>query len=220
MILKRLADEVQTQVSHELLATADGTEPLTDYELDFSRPVPLEPLDEALNAFAGRDLRPADDAAMAVAVRAALPLSAREAADRNLWWWLTLRRYPKIVRRRWAKSGDDNSLSRERMLGQVNRNALARLWWGAEMVGSLPDPDAYTRLMFKNQDLFEAIIGRSLGRYPEALGVILDELSPLHGKPAREIVRDLRFLLSTLVLEAITTDDLRGELQQFKAVAP
>lgn len=218
-MLKRLADEAQTQISHELLATADGSEPLTDYELDFGRHVPLESLDEALNVFAGRDLRPADDVAMAIAVRKALPLSAREAADRNLWWWLTLRRYPEIVRRRWTKTGDDKFLSRERMLGQVNRNALARLWWGAEMVRSLPDPEAYTRLMFKNQDLFEAIIGRSLGRYPEALEVILNELSPLHGKSAREIVRDLRFLLSTLVLEALSADALRRELQQLKATA-
>jgi len=105
------------------------------------------------------------------------------------------------------------------MLGQVNRNALARLWWGAEMVSSLTDPTAYTRLMFKNQDLFEAIIGRSLGRFPEALQIILEELSPLPGKPAREIVRDVRFLLSTLVLEAITADALRAELYQLKAVA-
>src|SRR5262249_10771076 len=161
---------------HELLATADGTEQLSDYELDFARPVSLEALDSAMSAFTGRELRPADDAEMAIAVRAALPLSAREAADRNLWWWLTLRRYPILVRPRWGKGadGDVASLSRERMLGQVNRNALARLWWGSEMVRSLPDPDTYTRLMFKNQDLFEAIIGRSLGRYPEALGVILD----------------------------------------------
>lgn len=219
MNLRRLADEAQTQISHDLLVTADGTEPLADYELEFGRPVPLEALDEAMNAFAGRDLRPGDDAAMAIAVRAALPLSGREAADRNLWWWLTVRRYPRIVRCRWGKIDEDNiaSLSRERMLGQVNRNALARLWWGAEMVRSLPDPELYTRLMFKNQDLFEAIIGRSLGRYPEALGVILDELSSLHGKPAREIVRDFRFLLSTLVLEAISSDALRAELQQLKA---
>lgn len=219
MIVKRLADEVQTQISHELLATADGTEPLSDYEVDFVRPVPLEPLDQSMNAFAGRDLRASDDAAMAIAVRAALPLSAREAADRNLWWWLTLRRYPTIVRRRWLKAADDDSpsLSRERMLGQVNRNAFARLWWGAEMVRSLPNSEGYTRLMFKNQDLFEAIIGRRLGRYPEALRVILDELSPLQGKPAREIVRDLRFLLSTLVLEAMSAEALRGELHHLKA---
>jgi hypothetical protein len=84
------------------------------------------------------------------------------------------------------------------------------------MVQTLPNPPEYTQLMFKNQDLFEAVIGRSLGRYPLALQVILDELSPLQGKEARELVRDLRFLLSTLVLEALSPEDLRKELRQLR----
>lgn len=222
MNLRRLADEAQTQIGHELLGTADGTEPLADYELDFARAVDVDALDAAMKPFAGRDLQPSDDAAMAIAVHAALPLTAREATDRNIWWWLSLRRYPLIVRKRWAKSGAGGTsiVARERMLGQVNRNAFARLWWGAEMVRSERDPAAYTRLMFKNQDLFEAIIGRSLGRNPEALQVILDDLSVLPGKDAREIVRDLRFLLSTLVLEAMTADALRVELKQLRLARP
>jgi hypothetical protein len=220
--LKRLADEAQTQIGEDLLATADGTEPLADYELDFARAIDLGPLDEALKPFIGRDLQPADDAAMAIAVHASLPVTAREATDRNLWWWLSLRRYPIVVRKRWEKSGADgiSSVARERMLGQVNRNAFARLWWGAEMVRSTPDPVAYTRLMFRNQDLFEAVIGRSLGRNPQALQVILDDLSVLPGKDAREILRDLRFLLSTLVLEAMAADALRAELKQLKLARP
>lgn len=218
MNLKRLADEVQTQVTHDLLVTADGSESLGDFELDFDRAVNIRALDEAMDTFRGRDLRPADDAPMALAVRTALPLTAREAAERNVWWWLTLRRHPEIVRRRWTKKSEsgDATFSRERMLGQVNRNAFARLWWGAEMVQTLPNPSEYTQLMFKNQDLFEAVIGRSLGRYPLALQVILDELSPLQGKEARELVRDLRFLLSTLVLEALSPEDLRKELRQLR----
>jgi hypothetical protein len=219
MNLKRLADEVQTQIGEDVLSTIDGTEPFGDYEMEFPRSVSIAPLDDALSAFAGRDLQPGDDSSMAIAVHDGLALTPREATDRNLWWWLSMRRYPLIVRKRWQSSASDGTetVTRERMLGPTNRNAFARLWWGAEMTQSTRDPGAYTRLMFKNQDLFEAIIGRSLGRNPEALEIILDELSGIAGKDAREIVRDLRFLLSTLVLEAMSADALRAELKELKA---
>lgn len=220
MNLKRIADEVQMQIGEDVLATIDGTEAWGDYELDFPRVISMDTLNDAMKHFEGRALQPSDDAAMAVAVHDALPLTPREATDRNLWWWLSLRRYPLVVRQRWGKTDAKGTVNvaRERLLGQVNRNAVARLWWGAEMTQSTRDPAAYTRLMFKNQDLFEAIIGRSLGRNPEALETILDELSGIPGKDAREIVRGLRFLLSTLVLEAMTADALRSELKEFKTV--
>lgn len=214
MILKRLVNEVHLKIDDDLLARLDGTEDFGDYEVDFERTVGLEALGDALGSFGGRDLSASDDAAMAIAVRSSLPLSAREAADRNIWWWVSVRRYPMLVQSRWrVERNGELRVTRERMLGQINRNAFARLWWGAEMVSGLDDPDAYTRLLFRNQDLFEAVIGRRLGRHPEALGVILQELAPLGGRTAREIVRDLRFLLSTLVLEAMSPDDLRKELQ-------
>ena len=100
------------------------------------------------------------------------------------------------------------------MFGQVNRNALARLWWGAELVQPCGQPAKYVGLLFKNQDLFEAVIGRSLARYPDALGAILEELSSLKGVRARETVRNFRFLLSTLVLEALDKESLRSELKR------
>ena len=212
-MLKRLADEVRYHVNNEVFVTATGTEALEEYELEFARAIDLTALDDALRPFLGKDLHPGDDAAMAIVTRAALPLSPREAADRNLWWWLCLRRYPTIVQRRWVGIGEASSaMTSARMFGQVNRNAFARLWWGAELTKDLPRPDHYTSLLFKNQDLFEAVIGRSLGRYPLALAVILDELAGLKGKDAREIVRDFRFLLSTLVLEAMSTNEVRAEL--------
>ncbi len=219
MNLRRLGDEVQSRVSVDLLATADGSEPLGDFEVEVEPATDLLALDGALRPYTARELRPADDGEMALAVRDALGISARQAADRNVWWWLALRRYPGIVRSRWERGDGDggHTLSAERMLGQVNRNAFARLWWGAEMVRTLGDPAGYTKMLFGNQDLFEAVIGRSLARYPPALQVILEELSPLPGKTARELVRDLQFLLSTLVLEAVAPNDLREELKRLRS---
>ncbi len=209
-VLKRFSDEIRLQVGSEALSTLDGTEDFRDYELDLSREISLTELDKTLAAFQDRILQSADDAAMAVTIRESLQLSPREAADRNTWWWLTLSRYPKIVRERWASGG---VVSSDRMIGPVNRNAFARLWWGAELVRTCIPRDKYTKLIFKNQDLFEAVIGRSLARYPDALKVLLDELAPLGGLEARETVRDFRFLLSTLVLEGLDEDAVRRELK-------
>jgi hypothetical protein len=189
--LKLFAAEVSAVLSDEDLPAIDGGEALGDYELDFERTVELGDLEQALKPFQGRELSSVDDGEMAIAVRSHLPLTAREASDRHLWWWLNLRLGPRLVRARWVKDGAPPTISRARVLGPVNRNALARLWWGAQMVRELDDADRYTRLMFANQDLFEAVIGRSLGRYPEVLAVILDALSSLSGLQARETVRDL-----------------------------
>jgi hypothetical protein len=216
MILRKLVPEVAGKLASEDLAKLDGSESLADYEADIDREMSIDDFEAAMADFRGRDLTSVDDAEMAVAVRRSLPLTPREAADKHLWWWLTVRRVPEIVKARWA-DGEPPQLKTERMLGPMNRNALARLWWGAQMVQSLPDPDKYTGMMFRNQDLFEAVIGRSLGRYPEALQVILEELSPFNGERARMIVRDLRFLLSTLVLEALTPSLLRGEVRRLVA---
>ena len=217
MILRRLVPEVASALASEDLASIDGKESLGDYEVDWDRTLALDDFAAAMTDFRGRTLDSTDDAAMAIAVRKSLALTPREATDKRIWWWLTVRDVPEIVRARWA-TGEPLRLSAERMLGPLNRNALARLWWGAQMVQQLDDEDKYTRMMFRNQDLFEAVIGRSLGRYPQALQVILDELSPLNGERAREVVRDLRFLLSTLVLEALPPDLLRFEIRRLSSI--
>lgn len=74
-----------------------------------------------------------------------------------------------VALRRWLFHGD----SRVRA---SSRNGLARLWWGAHLTRApwelddffLPlkskDPYAYTHLLFEYQDVYEGLMGRSLGR--------------------------------------------------------
>lgn len=218
-MLTRLSREVVRLADTEfLIGLEPGSDDLKDYEEAFDREVPLEALDAAMAGWrrqvkSGNHLEAEHDGRMAMNVRTALPLTPAEASDETLWWWLSLVRYPDIALARWRKSSESGLQAR--MLGTCGRNAFARLWWGAELVRGL---DGLVQQLFKNQDLFEAVIGRKLGRLPEALEVILDRLSGKPGKPARETVRDLQQLLSVLVLETLDKADLGRQIDELYAL--
>ena len=202
-----------------------GLEPfsdsLRDYQGDFSREVSLERLDAVMGAWrdhlrSGRRIGPEDDGRMAAEVRSALPLTPGEASDETVWWWISLVGYPDIALARWNQTA--SSGLRDRMLGTCGRNAFARLWWGAELVRGR---EPLVQQLFRNQDLFEAIIGRKLGRLPEALEVILARLSNKPGRLARETVRDLQQVLSILVLEALDRTELDAQVERlWMALSP
>jgi len=210
MKLARLAHEVSRLADTDFLI---GLEPrsttLLDYQLEYPREVPLEELDAIMSKWRGRPLGPENDSRMAAGVRKALPLSPAEAADETLWWWLSMVSYPDVALARWNR-GAEGGL-RERMLGTCGRNAFARLWWGAELVRGR---DPLVDQVFRNQDLFEAVIGRKLGRLPEALEVVLDRLGDKPGRPARETLRDLQQVLSVVVLEALSKAELGVQIDE------
>src|SRR3712207_5044930 len=62
-------------------------------------------------------------------LHSALRLTRAEAGDRGLWHWLALR-YRSYVEYRWT---GDGGVNRDRWFGPVHKQALARLWWGAEL---------------------------------------------------------------------------------------
>ena len=215
MNLATLAREVVRLADTDFLV---GLEPrsntLLDYQLEFPREIPIEELDAVMAKWgghlrSGHHLGPEHDGRMASDVRKSLPLSPAEAADEAVWWWLSLVRYPDVALARWNQ-GAQSGL-RERMLGTCGRNAFARLWWGAELVRSR---DQLVEQLFRNQDLFEAVIGRKLGRLPDALEVILERLGNKPGKAARETLRDLQQVLSVVVLEALDGAELGAQIQQ------
>lgn len=65
----------------------------------------------------------------------ALRLTRREAGDWRMWTWLAVCRYPEYVVARWpsVKDGLPSPTNRDRFDGAVNKQAFARLWWGAEL---------------------------------------------------------------------------------------
>ena len=216
MKLMCLASEVQHLANDAFLTSVMAHAPeLRDYELPFARVVDLTALQAGLSAFVGRRLGSDCDAQMADVVRANLPLTPAEASDRAPWWWLAISAFPELTRARWAKETEaEMRITPARMLGTVGRNMFARLWWAGELVRTLPAEGQYLEKILASQDLFEAAIGRRLARNPEALAVLLDELSDVPGEAARLTIRDLRLVLSTLVLEALPADELRGHVRR------
>jgi hypothetical protein len=210
MRLARLSREVvRLAETRFLVGLRPGSDVLKDYEAEFAREVPLDDLDAAMGPLRGRSLQAEHDGRMAVEVRKALPLTPAEASDQTVWWWLSLVRYPDIALKRWNNGGQSGL--RERMLGTCGRNAFARLWWGAELVRGR---DGLVEQVFKNQDLFEAVIGRKLGRLPDALEAILERLGDKPGRPARETLRDLQQVLSVVVLEALDKSEVASRIDE------
>jgi len=70
---------------------------------------------------------------LAPRLHAALRIPRRLAADRGFWAWLAIDHFAGFVHLRWRPS-DGTPTSAWRFTGEVLRNGVARLWWGAEMV--------------------------------------------------------------------------------------
>ncbi|MGY1669424.1 DUF6339 family protein [Geodermatophilus sp. SYSU D00710] len=129
---------------------------------------------------------------LAPRLHAALRLTRSEAGDRGLWHWLALR-YRGYVTYRWTGA---EGVARERWFGAINKQALARLWWGAEL---FRDGEDYSpvEFLFIRQDMPNSYLHRPLVRCrPLALGMI-DQLQEVGGDdPKASQVNDLARVLN------------------------
>lgn len=110
------------------------------------------------------------DAWLAPRLHASLRLTRREASQRGIWWHLAgvdLRNY---VLWRWA--GEDRHVAQDRWAGPIHKQAIARLWWGAELLRNGADYSSVDDF-FSNQDLPNSYLHRPFMRMrPIALGVL------------------------------------------------
>ena len=77
------------------------------------------------------------DAWLAPRLHAGLRLSRRAAADTGMWAWLASGVARSYIEWRWPRS--DESTWWRYTSGDLLRNGLSRLWWGAEITRSGPD---------------------------------------------------------------------------------
>lgn len=137
--LKALGPGVRGLVASESFRT--GMEPHVEAdafleELGIERPISLEPLraviDAAMEKFPNPDK---SDAWLAPRVHATLRLTRREAADKRIWNYLAIAAFPDYVRWRWYKNEEtpDKPVPLDRFMGEDSKNAIARLWWAAEL---------------------------------------------------------------------------------------
>lgn len=78
---------------------------------------------------------------LAVRLHNGLRIPQRVAGDRGFWAWLAVEAGQDYVTRRWLGKNEDDpeTVTMYRYTGSLLRNALSRLWWGAEMVRDGPD---------------------------------------------------------------------------------
>ena len=172
------------------------------------------------------------DGALAIRLHELLPVPRSLAGDHRLWTWLGACRYPEFVAHRWRNNG---KTAMERYSGPSIRQAFARLWWMVEMTKQCKDgvPDySITRQLLDVpafQDFQEALFGRKCSRYELVLVAAVDclsdrklparnSISVSYEKLRREVLKEFVCLLSTLVLESMSEDELRKELTQIKDV--
>lgn len=113
--------------------------------------------------------RPKSDQWLAPRVHAALRLTRAQGADKGLWHWLAATAANDYVTWRWGSSG---SVQSDRWYGPIHKQALARLWWGAEMFRDGANYESAERA-FIYQDLINSFLHRPLVRSRSfALGLL------------------------------------------------
>lgn len=170
--LRALDSEVQKLVIEHSFRKTVGVSIEADpfiMEIESGRVVPLEPLATVIAEAMRSNVSPNEsDQWLGPRVHATLRLSRREAADKRIWNYLTVVEFAEYVRWRWRDSEDpEDVVPVDRFLGEDSKNALARLWWAAELTRNGADYSATVKAL-------------SISRF----GISWQHLDALHHRPA------------------------------------
>lgn len=165
------------------------------------------------------DRPPAEsDSVAALAVHSSLDISRRDASDADLWTFLNVTAAWPYVAWRWSRSG---AVSRERVSGGLDRSALARLWWMAELVQGENKADKSQRLetLLSKQDLAVSIYERPrLIRRPglpeQLIRVVGDMARPWNESRFRGFARSCRSFFGVRITAAYSRDELEYEVEE------
>ena len=218
--IKRIKDHVPLALDVEYLAADDPSGMLvldatSDLE-DVIAEADLAKLD-VLIAETIRDYERYDtsmDENVAVELHRCLAISRRQAADRRLWAWLCCIKYPEFVAYRWKPrtGGEFKGLrSQARFVGDNVRNSFARLWWAAELTVSDEADYSLTEELLaldRFQDGYEAMFGRAFCQYPDALRAFIQTVGTKSQKVIRKTSKEFCYLMTTLVLEAMSAQQI------------
>jgi len=142
------------------------------------------------------------DAWLAPRLHAALRLRRSEAADRRLWSWLAVVRYPDYVRWRFPGRTPDDVTAVKRFLGGDRDNALSRLWWGAEMTRNGNDYSP-TAKAFERQDIPSTWLSLDAFHNRAAALAALKMLPSMGSKPINRLSTAFNHYLTTIMLDTV-----------------
>jgi hypothetical protein len=138
-LLQGLESEIRRVVVEPLFRT--GAQPNVAFDaylihdLGLGRAISLEPLRSVIEEAMTKPESPEKtDPWLAPRVHATLRLTRREAADKRLWSFLTIAAFPRYVLFRYLdEEKPEVPVPIDRFLGEDSKNAIARLWWAAEL---------------------------------------------------------------------------------------
>ncbi len=224
--LRRLIPQARTLITKESFCDQSFGN-LDGYVQDLPRSVDVEPLvrvvQTAMRIFPHGD--EASDGWLAPRVHAALRLFRSEAADQGIWDYLSvlvLRDY--IIWRMADKDGLVNDI--DRIIGPFRHQAVARLWWAAELSRNGADYGP-TEAAFSSQDAVNYLTNvNAFHNRPAALAYIrfishTSATTPIK-QMAIETGQTLNHVLTTLVLDSFAPDsgsDMNA-IERWIAAAP
>ena len=186
----------------------------------------------------GNKLKTNSDAHLARLLHESLRhIDRRTLTDPLVWQWMTLDLFPEYVAWRWFDGlslGDLNEREAEgeyvikdsavvhflggASLEGVSRNALARLFWGAEAAwvqGTGNDRYMDVDTVFKFADLFSGVVERLVCLRADAAIKVMRDIKGRSEESRRSIMVNLNLVLSTTCLESLdmnTYSELVSEL--------
>jgi len=175
----------------------------------------VEALVEHALAHEDLDVEGALDAWLAPKLHYIMRLPLRVAADRGFWAWLALGPCRKYVLHRWKRLGTDG-VTAYRFTGDVTRNAVARLWWYAEMARNGPDY-RYVEEAFKDTGTLQYAMELAYSRYRPAVIAFVrvarahEGGSPLKFEEMKLLSKRINAYLSLRALEFFDLSDDNDE---------
>lgn len=154
-------------------------------EGELLRTEPLRQLSSLMKKYPGK---PSDsDGEAAVLVHRALPLTRRQAAEPKFWHYCAVSVCCDYVAWRWA--GESKPVPAERYLGRWERNAIARLWWLAELTWrSSRSGTEYENTLKAGRNQEFALW--TVDAFASASSPVLDALVEVAFEPGRELTGD------------------------------
>lgn len=137
-------------------------------------------------------------------LHAALRIPRRIAASREFWSWISLEIGRPLVAARFEKDG---LVPKWRYTGILLRNAMSRLWWGAELIRNGPDYGLVANAFARTRTA-QFALELAYSQYKPAAIAFVRVAEGLDGGPAlsdedmKRLSRIANALLSTRVLEA------------------
>lgn len=172
-VLRRLVESVDVAERRRMFNETDWNVHSEPVHRTIDRAsVRLEAADDLMYDFVDRSPawpdRAVSDRWLAPRLHHTLRLGRAEAADADLWAWLAIR-YHDYVDWRWSGA---KGVAENRFRGPVHKQALARLWWGAELFRNGPDYHPVEKA-FVYQDFPNSYLHRPIARCRSlALGLV------------------------------------------------